>query len=131
MSTVVVGGKVTIKGGNWAPGESVHITVHSKILDLGSVVVNPDGTLPSVTFTVPADFAAGVHTVMAAGSISGTWQASFTVTAAGAPTPSTPPGGPKAPTGGESIPGSYVLWLLLAAVLTSGGTAVLRYVHRN
>jgi len=81
VPTVYRGGTQTIGGSGWYPGESVHLTVQSTPLDLGTVFANADGTLPVTNFKVPAGFEIGTHTVTAVGSVSGIHLATFEVKA--------------------------------------------------
>ncbi|MCL2470950.1 MAG: Ig-like domain-containing protein [Propionibacteriaceae bacterium] len=103
-TTLSPGQSVVVSGHGWVPGEQVSITVHSTPIQFPPVMVNPDGSLPSMTVAVPADFEPGTHTLTAVGSQSGTVTMSFQVVAAG--------GGSTAGTGGGSVAGA------------SGGAAV-------
>lgn len=126
VQTVVArGANQTITGSGWYPGESVHLTVNSSTLDLGTVTAASDGTLAVTTFVVPADFASGTHTVSAVGSVSGTRQVTFEVTASAGPSAS-PTGstGISAGTGGSTAPTSAG-GLMVAVVALLAGVAVL------
>ncbi|MCL2471794.1 MAG: hypothetical protein FWF25_08680 [Propionibacteriaceae bacterium] len=120
------GSTITIAGGNWVPGETVHLTVHSAEIDLGSVTAQADGSLPAVQVTIPASFQPGAHTVSALGSISGSHEVTFEVlapasTGTSATTRAT---GISATTGGVASHGSSVLGVLLALGTMMGVLAI-------
>jgi len=137
------GQSVVVTGHGWVPGEQVTITVHSTPIQFPPVMVNPDGSLPSMTVAVPADFDPGTHTLTAVGSRSGTVTLSFQVVAAGqvptgpalsgsAPGQVVSPGSasgqmPSASTGGHIVPGVGLGWLVGAVFVVAGlAVAVVR-----
>jgi len=131
------GQNVVVTGHGWVPGEQVSITVHSTPIQFPPVMVNPDGSLPTMTVTVPTDFESGTHTLTAVGSQSGTVTLSFQVLATGGesaagvsaevPTGESSQGGVSATTGGHAVPGAGLGWLVGAAFVAAGlGVAVVR-----
>jgi len=142
-TTLSPGQSVVVTGHNWVPGEQVTITVHSTPIQFPPVMVNPDGSLPSMTVAVPADFDPGTHTLTAVGSQSGTVTVSFQVLAVGqvptgvvptgvVPGGSSPAGsmsgqGQSASTGGQAAPGVGLGWLVGVAFVAAGlAVAVVR-----
>ncbi|MGD8194183.1 lamin tail domain-containing protein [Herbiconiux sp. P18] len=111
-STVQAGGTTTIRGTGLAAGTQYLVVLHSDPVTLGSAVAGTDGTLTLAGVTIPADAAAGAHTIiLSTAADPGTAIAStaFTVTAAPAavPTPGPTPGpsaSPASPTGNGSTP---------------------------
>jgi PKD repeat protein len=80
-TTVQQNATATATATGFTPGETVNATVHSNSIDVGQVVAAPDGSV-NLTFTVPADLAAGTHYLVLVGQTSGhTTVAAFTVTA--------------------------------------------------
>jgi len=141
--TLSLGQSVVVTGHGWVPGEQVTITVHSTPIQFPPVMVNPDGSLPSMTVAVPADFEPGTHTLTAVGTRSGTVTLSFQVVAASqvptgsalsgaAPGQALSPGSasgqmPSASTGGRAVPGVGLGWLVGAAFVAAGlAVAVVR-----
>jgi len=129
--TLSPGQSVVVTGHNWAPGEQVTITVHSTPIQFPPVTVDPDGSLPSMTVAVPADFDPGTHTLTAVGSQSGTVTMSFQVVAAAqTPTGSVLSGAapvgsasgqlPSASTGGRAVPAAGLGWLVGVAFVVAG-----------
>ncbi|GHE11933.1 prealbumin-like fold domain-containing protein [Klenkia taihuensis] len=114
--TVAAGRQQTITAGGFTPGETVRGTLYSTPVDLGTAVADAQG-VATFTFTLPAGFEPGTHTVTAVGLTSGaTSSVTFTVTAAGTPA--------LAHTGVEVAPllGLGALALSGGAVLTVAGT---------
>ena len=125
---VVQGGVLTITGTGWVPGETVRLTVQSQTIDLGTVTARTDGTLPTVTFVVPAGFEPGTHTVREVGSQAGTRTATFVVTAVNTGTPTsatTTPGGTQVHTGGTSGHNPLV-WVAFVVALVGFGLLLVR-----
>ena len=131
--TVQTGATESATGLGFQPDEQVSVTVHSTPLALGTFTAKPDGTVP-VTFTVPADFETGTHTVQFTGAQSGTVNVDFQVVAAettpaptptptGTPTPTAQPG-QNAPAGGAPVSGGAPAGAALA-LLVAGLGAVL------
>gem|GEM_PF-4840678 len=128
--TLSPGQSVVFGGRNWVPGEQVTITVHSDPIQFPPVTVNPDGTLPAMTVTLPATFEAGTHTLTAVGTQSGTVTMTFQVLAAGAvPAGSAPVGSVpgatsgqlvSASTGGQAAGAPGLGWLAGAAFVAMG-----------
>ncbi|WP_433221207.1 Ig-like domain-containing protein [Dactylosporangium sp. CS-047395] len=65
-ATVTASQDVTFSGRNFAPGSTVTVVLYSTPAVLGTAPVLMDGTF-SVTLAMPADLAAGTHTVTASG----------------------------------------------------------------
>ena len=118
-------GTLIVSGAGWIPGESVHIVITSNIYDLGAVTANPDGTIPDVTFSVPADFEAGSHTITAVGSQSGSAMSTFVVPGS-APQGSVPQNGTSIRTGGTAAVMPDLAWLLIAVIGVSAGLFLVR-----
>jgi hypothetical protein len=93
----------SVTGSGFRPGEVVSGVVDSDPIDLGSRVANAAGEV-TFTFTIPADFEVGPHTVTLTGAESGAVSIQFQVVPAGLAT-----------TGGD--PGPFLAWgvLLLLA----------------
>ena len=132
ISTLAAGSTVVVSGDGWVPGESVLLTIHSDSVDLGTVTANTDGTLPDVTFFVPAGLEVGEHTIMAVGSLSGSAESTFVVPGAGlstsapqasVPQSTVPVSGVSVPTGGNAAVMPSVAGLVIA--LASIGLGVL------
>ncbi|MDR0284773.1 MAG: Ig-like domain-containing protein [Propionibacteriaceae bacterium] len=118
-ASVKPGATITIVGQDWVAGEQVAVTVNSQPVGGGTYVVGDDGTLPTLTYTVPTGLPAGTYTVVVTGTASGPVTATFVVTG---PTGS---GGVTAPTGGEA--GSpAVAWLALVLLGVAGLTGARR-----
>ena len=137
-TTLSPGQSLVVGGRHWVPGEQVTITVHSTPIQFPPVTVNPDGSLPSMTVAVPADFEPGTHTLTAVGTRSGTVTMSFQVVAAsqvptGSALSGSAPAGsvsgqmPSASTGGRAVPGEGLGWLVGAVFVVAGlAVAVVR-----
>jgi len=105
IPALMAGQTMMVSGTGWAPAETVSVIVHSTPLNLGTFTVNPDGTLPDLYFTVPADFEPGPHTVTAVGSISGVQETTFTVLAPAPASPTPTPPVVVVSTGGTALTG--------------------------
>jgi len=116
-SSFARGATVTVTGQDWVPSETVSITVHSTPINLGTLTVRADGSLPPTSFTVPADFEVGTHTVSATGSVSGTAQTTFAVAA----------GKGTVGTGGSIVSGFGLAWWLVAASALVAAILLRRY----
>ena len=80
-TTVQPNATATATATGFTPGETVNATVHSNSIDVGQAVAGPDGSV-HLTFTVPADLAAGTHDLVLVGQTSGHMTAAaFRVTA--------------------------------------------------
>lgn len=135
-TSLTAGGKQTVSASGFAAGEKVSAVLHSTPVSLGTVTATANGDV-SLTFTVPADLAAGTHSVEFTGLTSGlTASVSFTV-AAPAAAPSTGPSSgspqPAAPAaeGADALANSGLdgraalqLTLLGVALVVAGGGAV-------
>ena len=113
-ASLAAGKQQTISIGGFLPGEMVHGVLHSTPVDLGTVQADANG-VATFTFTVPAGFEAGTHTVEMRGLTSGiTAEATFTVTAA------------ATTSGGLAYTGTDVLPLLAVGggLLAAGAAAV-------
>jgi hypothetical protein len=111
-TSVAAGEQQTVSIGGFQPNEMVHGVLHSTPVDLGTVQADAEG-VATFTFTVPAGFETGIHSVTMTGVTSGiTGEATFTVTAA--------------PTGGLAYTGTDVLPLLVVGggLLAAGAGAV-------
>ena len=122
QSTRLTGEIQSANGLGFLPDEQVTVTVHSDPIDLGVIKADSQGTVP-VSFTVPADFAIGRHTVEFAGAISGTYSVGFDVVA-----PIT------ADTGGTTVPasnGHMVLVLALNLAAAAAFSLAMRLKRRS
>ncbi len=82
LSSVPQGQTISFTGTGFAPNEPVSGVVNSDPVSLGSALTNANGAVV-FTWTVPADFAVGMHTVVLTGGLSGaSAAATFEVTAA-------------------------------------------------
>ncbi|SDF61869.1 hypothetical protein [Klenkia brasiliensis] len=114
--TVAAGRQQTITAGGFTPGETARGTLYSTPVDLGTAVADAQG-MATFTFTLPAGFEPGTHTVTAVGLTSGaTSSVTFTVTSGSTPA--------LAQTGVEVAPllGLGALALGGGAALTVAGT---------
>jgi 5'-nucleotidase len=125
-TTVGPGGQITCGGANFEPGETVQFEAHSTPVSLGSVQANAAGAW-TATLTIPSNFPAGAHQIVATGLSSGQ-QAVFNFTVVGAAVGTSPgavtattPGAPLAFTGTDSI----LLVSVAAIALALGGFLVL------
>jgi len=132
-TTLSPGQNLVVTGHHWVPGEQVTITVHSDPIQFPPVTVNPDGSLPSMTVTVPPTLEAGTHTLTAVGTQSGTVTMTFQVLAAGDVPAGSVPGasgsgqGALASTGGQAAVAPGLGWLMGAALVATGlAVAVVR-----
>jgi len=118
--SVYAGQQQSSQGINWVPGESIHVTVASTPLDLGTFNADQNGFVQGPTFTIPKDFEVGSHTITYTGSQSGAHTVTFQVVA----TPQQqkiPAGQTTAQTGGSVVTGMPLIagivgLLILAAV---------------
>ena len=104
------GEKQTAIGTGFRPGEVVTGVMTSDPLALGTQVANAQGTV-TFTWTIPADYDLGTHTVTLTGPTSGSIATTFKVVATGLAT-----------TGGEVQGG----WIALAALLLMFGLGAMR-----
>lgn len=65
--TTSPGGTIQIATRGWLPGSTVTVTMHSEPVQLGQLAANADGTASGL-FTVPANAAGGMHTVVLSGT---------------------------------------------------------------
>ena len=121
VPVVVPGTVVTLSGANWAPGETVVITIQSTPITLPPLTANADGTLSAVQVPVPADFELGTHTLTAVGSVSGAYSTTFTAASSSS--------GLTALTGGTVAGGSGIAWAL--AIMAIGFGAFLLVSRRQ
>jgi len=68
-------------GDRWVVGETVHVTVQSTPLDLGTITIRTNYSGVGPNFIVPSDFEIGTHTITWTGSVSGTHTTTFKVVA--------------------------------------------------
>ncbi len=102
------GGSLTVTGSGFTAESLVTITVNSDPITLGTATVAADGTF-TVAGTVPADFAAGTHTVVATVDGLPTASRSLTVTPAAVPAP--PVEAPAEPSCvARSVSGATIQW---------------------
>lgn len=130
-STVVSGGKQSVRGAGFVAGEKVRVVVHSDPVRVATATADPVGVVRA-SFTVPASVPAGAHSIVLTGATSGlSAQQGLTITAApgaggGTPPPSggtaTPPGSadPIAATGTDGGRLSGTIGVGAAAVLVGG-----------
>ena len=112
----------TVTGFNFNPGERIHLTVASKLLDIGYADADDSGQV-AITFRIPAGFDLGVHTAKLAGEFSGSASASFEVL-----------GDLVILTGGtveRSSAGPVQVALLMTGAAILIGVATARAVHRD
>ncbi|QRV02425.1 exo-alpha-sialidase [Arcanobacterium phocisimile] len=74
------GETVTFAFAGFKPGEQVTIEVHSDVVKLGTFVADSDGKV-STQWSIPTDFATGLHHVIARGETSGEVKAELTISA--------------------------------------------------
>ncbi|MFB4349379.1 choice-of-anchor G family protein [Microbacterium sp. CR_7] len=109
------GDRQTAVGTGFAPGETVTGVMTSAPLALGTQVANAQGTV-TFTWTIPAGYDLGTHTVTLTGASSGSVAATFQVVASGLAT-----------TGGQVQGG----WIALAALLLVLGLGAVRFGRRR
>jgi hypothetical protein len=123
-TTVGAGGQITCGAANFEPNETVSLVAHSTPVSLGSVQANAAGAW-TATLTIPSDFPAGAHQIVATGLSSGQQAVfNFTVVGAASATPVVAGAAPTAPlafTGTDSI----LLVSVAAIALAVGGLVVL------
>lgn len=119
VGDAVQGATVTFAGTGFTPGEKVTATVQSEPVDLGSFVVANDGSL-SVAWKIPADFAAGAHSIVITRADGTTVSGAFTVSAAAVSGGDSAPGDGLAATGVE-LP---ITLLALAVMLVIAGAVI-------
>ncbi|MDR0285079.1 MAG: InlB B-repeat-containing protein [Propionibacteriaceae bacterium] len=73
----------TVIGRGFRPGELVTVTLHSQPIVLGTFTADSAGIVTVPSFTLPADFALGDHTVVFQGDQSGTVTVAFVVVPVG------------------------------------------------
>jgi len=112
-------------GDRWVPGETIHVTVGSTMLDLGTITARADRSGIGPNFIISDSFELGTHTITWTGSVSGVQTATFKVIA----NPKTKPEAkPMIGTGGtvvqtSSLTGALTALSLLGAAIF--GTTVL------
>lgn len=121
--TVAQGSPVTFTASGFGTGGAVTFTVASEIVTVGTVATGSDGGA-SVTWTVPAGFEPGTHTVTATGVNGSSAQAAFTVVAGAA---AGPPASSVARPGADGLAwtGTSVTIGVVAVVLVVVGIAFL------
>ncbi len=115
LGQVTQGGEITFTATGAVVGEKVTFTVHSEPTSAGSAVANDEG-VATLTWSIPADFEAGMHTVEAAfGDRATATSMEFEVVASApteqpAPEPSpepspeaSPQSSPQVSTGGDAL----------------------------
>lgn len=65
-----VGGQMVVTGYGFLPGENVTLRLHSRTFDLGVAQADNTGAI-NHTVTIPAQAAAGIHSIVATGQTSG------------------------------------------------------------
>jgi len=129
LSSVQAGDMLTISAGGWVPGETVEITIHSTVIDLGTLTAKPDGTLPVTNFIIPATLEPGSHVVRMAGSVSGSVEIPFTVRAQTPDANKVGVGtGGSASSGQPGLPVVLALLMILTGALVTIGRR--RAVHK-
>lgn len=122
------GQEQVVTGGGFVPGEQVALVMTSEPVNLGVVLADADGRVDS-TFTVPADTAAGTHTVTATGQAGAVASATFVVLSPGT---DPGPGSGDSGTGGGQLAGTgaqVALAALVAAALIALGAVLVRRRH--
>jgi LPXTG-motif cell wall-anchored protein len=122
-TTVTAGGQITLSGNGWKAGSTVTLTLNSTPVALGTATVDASGAFTK-TVTIPADTAAGTHTI----TVSGTDPAgaprtvSVTITVSAAATTAAPAASTLPRTGSSSMP----ITLAGLALLVLGALLVLQ-----
>ncbi len=102
------GGTITVTGSGFTTGQNVLVEVHSDPYALGTATVGADGRL-TISGTLPADFPAGEHSVVAI--VDGQTIAAAAVTIAAAATPApTVEAAPVATCTAQSGSGASISW---------------------
>lgn len=102
------GGTITVTGSGFTAGQNVLVEVHSDPYALGTATVGADGRL-TISGTLPADFPAGEHSVVAI--VDGQTIAAAAVTIAAAATPApTVEAAPVATCTAQSVSGASISW---------------------
>lgn len=65
-STLLPGQQVTVSGDGWLPGSTVDFTLEPEGIDVGSAVVQDDGTF-EVVLTIPDSIGPGEHSIVCTG----------------------------------------------------------------
>lgn len=105
--TPQAGASLTVSGSGFTSGQLVAVEVHSTPYALGSATVGFDGRF-TVTGTLPADFPAGAHTVVAI--VDGVELASAPVTVAAAAAPAPVVAAPVATCTAQGVSGASLSW---------------------
>lgn len=102
------GGTITVTGSGFTAGQNVLVEVHSDPYALGTATVGADGRF-TISGTLPADFPAGEHSVVAI--VDGQTIAAAAVTIAAAATPApTVEAAPVATCTAQSVSGASISW---------------------
>lgn len=102
------GGTITVTGSGFTAGQNVLVEGHSDPYALGTATVGADGRL-TISGTLPADFPAGEHSVVAI--VDGQTIAAAAVTIAAAATPApTVEAAPVATCTAQSVSGASISW---------------------
>ena len=138
ITSAAAGSTVVVSGAGWVPGENVVLTIHSDSVNLGTVTANSDGTLPDLTFFVPAGVEVGQHTIMAVGSLSGSVESTFVVPGAqtsasqtSIPQGTVPISGLSVPTSGTAAVMPNVVGLVVALASIGLGVLLTKKQHRK
>lgn len=83
VATVVAGSTLTVAGSGFAPNETITVVLHSTPVTLATFTADGSGAFSQIV-SIPAGTAAGHHTLIVSGSISGSFSSPLTVTAASA-----------------------------------------------
>ena len=69
-STTTRGGTTTLSGGNWAPGETITVTLSGVTTPITVVQATAQGAFPSTVVTIPYTATRGTQTLTATGAVS-------------------------------------------------------------
>lgn len=116
------GAVLTVSGTGFAPGAGVAVEVHSTPHPLGQTFAGPTGRF-TVSGTLPADFPAGAHTVVAIVDGVTVASTSVTVAAAAAPAPVVETA-PAAVCTAQSVSGASISWGVKESFVSYVGGAI-------